>query len=553
MSAKYLNTLMVLVGLVLLSIAADMAHAQASPESVRDTRKRPNIVMAFADDWGRYARAYAAFEGSKSLNHLIDTPNFDRIAKEGVIFKNAFVPVPSCTPCRSSILSGRYFWQTGMGAILPGRWDDSIPTYPLELEKAGYHIGHTYKVWSPGRPYDAPYGAERTRYQSAGRSFNSFSQVATRLAPEMGVAKAKESLLDETRQNFKSFLNARPDGEPFCYWWGPTNTHRTWTQGSGNSLWSLNPDDLKGRLPAFLPDVHEVREDICDYLGEVLAVDAGLGVLLDELEKIGELDNTLVVVSGDHGIPGIPRGKCNLYDIGTEVALLARWPKKIAPGRVVDDFVNLMDLAPTFLEAAGVPKPEAMTARSLMPVLESKASGQIDPTRTFVVTGRETHFPSARDGNLPYPQRAIRTKDFLYIHNFEPDRWPMGNPRGLDDPDTPTPPYEELRDTTFTAYPDLDASPTKAWMVTNRNDESVREAYELGFGKRPQEELFDLRVDPDQVRNIADISEYQDTRARLAEQLLEILREQEDPRIVEEPIRFENPPYTVHISERVGQ
>ena len=136
---------------------------------------RPNIVFAFADDWGRYASAYSRFEGPNSLNALIDTPNFDRVAREGAIFKNAFVPAPSCTPCRSALLSGQYFWQTGLGAILQGAvWDESIPSYPLVLEDAGYHIGYTYKVWSPGRPVDAPYGALRTRYHSAGVKFGRF-------------------------------------------------------------------------------------------------------------------------------------------------------------------------------------------------------------------------------------------------------------------------------------------------------------------------------------------------------------------------------------------
>ena len=142
--------------------------------------RRPNILFAFADDWGRYASAYRPFEGPDSWNQLIETPNFDRIAQEGVIFQNAFVPAPTCTPCRSSILSGQYFWQTGLGAILEGaRWDESIPTYPLELEKAGYHIGYTYKVWSPGRAHNAPYGAERTRYEPAGNNYRRFSHYVT--------------------------------------------------------------------------------------------------------------------------------------------------------------------------------------------------------------------------------------------------------------------------------------------------------------------------------------------------------------------------------------
>ena len=124
-------------------------------------------------------------------------------------------------------------------------------------------------------------------------------------------------------------------------------------------------------MPKFLPDVHEVREDFCDYLGECLAFDAGLGVLIEMLEEIGELDDTLIVVSGDHGIPGIPRAKCNLYDIGCEVAMAMRWPGKIRPGRVVDDFINLMDLGPTFMDAAGEQPPDVMDGKSLLPIMLS--------------------------------------------------------------------------------------------------------------------------------------------------------------------------------------
>jgi arylsulfatase A-like enzyme len=214
----------------------------------------PNIVFTFADDWGRYASAYRPFEGENSINRLIDTPNFDQMAGEEALFKNAFVPAPTCTPCRSSILSGQYFWQTGLGAILQGAvWDETIPTYPLILEEAGYHIGYTYKVWSPGRTVNAPYGAERTRYETAGNQFNSFSHVVTDGASDLGIDGAKQMLLDETGQNFDSFLDARPDDKPFCYWWGPTNTHRTWEQGSGKALWGLDPDDLEGGCPSSCP------------------------------------------------------------------------------------------------------------------------------------------------------------------------------------------------------------------------------------------------------------------------------------------------------------
>ena len=150
-------------------------------------KTRPNIVFAFADDWGRYASAYAAHQSPGNLNELIDTPNFDRVAGEGILFTNALVPAPSCTPCRSSLLSGRYFWQTGLGAILVGAvWDESIPTFPLSLEADGYFIGHTYKVWSPGQTMNAPMGGVRTNYNEAGLDFNQFSHWVTRHASDFG-------------------------------------------------------------------------------------------------------------------------------------------------------------------------------------------------------------------------------------------------------------------------------------------------------------------------------------------------------------------------------
>jgi arylsulfatase A-like enzyme len=370
------------------------------------SKRKPNIVFAFADDWGRYANIYSKYENkapiTSSVNEFIQTPNFDRVAKEGVLFLNALVPAPSCTPCRSSVLSGRYFWQTGLGAILSGAvWDNEIQTFPIELErKGGYFIGYTYKVWAPGLSLNAPMGGTRTQYQRAGNNFGHFSHWVTCNAEKFGsIEAAKSALYEETRDNFLQFMEAwrkskdvSESCKPFMYWWGPTNTHRTWEQGSGKKLWNIDPDGLKGRLPPFLSDVAEIREDVADYMGECQAVDHGIGVLLHELEKAGELEHTLFVVSGDHGIPGMPRAKCNLYDIGCEVALAARWPGKIEPGRVIQDFVNIMDLAPTFCEAGQITIPECMVGKSLLPLLTSKIiQGQIDANRDYVVMGRERH------------------------------------------------------------------------------------------------------------------------------------------------------------------
>jgi N-sulfoglucosamine sulfohydrolase len=142
--------------------------------------ERPNVLFCFADDWGRYASAYAALDAKPTANSVVKTPNIDSVAGRGVLFRNAFVPAPSCTPCRSSILSGRYFFNTGRAAILQGAvWDESIPAFPLLLRDSGYDIGKMAKVWSPGTPADAPIGQQKYAYQSAGMGFNNFSEQAT--------------------------------------------------------------------------------------------------------------------------------------------------------------------------------------------------------------------------------------------------------------------------------------------------------------------------------------------------------------------------------------
>ncbi len=505
--------------------------------------QKPDILFAFADDWGKYAGCYAEIEGSPEWQKLIKTPNIDRVARDGILFNNAYVNSPSCTPCRSSLLSGQYFYRTGRGAILQGAvWDTLIPTFPLLLEKNGYHIGYTNKVWSPGKPLNAGYGGERTRYNKAGSKFNQFSQNVTAMAGSgRNIEEAKEVLLDEVRNNFRAFLDANKEGKPFCFWFGPTNTHRKWIMGSGKQLWGIDPDGLQGIMPPFLPDVDTVREDFADYLGEVMAFDAGLGALLEMLEERNELDNTLVVVSGDHGIPGFTYGKCNLYDFGTNVALMARWPTVIKPGRVVDDFVVLMDLAPTFLEAGGVDIPEIMTGRSLVNVFRSDKNGLADPERTFAVTGRERHVGKAREGNLPYPQRAIRTKDFLYILNFKPDRWPLGNPSEVTDDNAHS--FDELANNTFVAFADMDASPAKAWIIQNRNLPGNDIYYQFAFGKRPVEELYDIKSDPFQINNLADDPNYNEIREKLNKQLMDELRTTGDPRVTGDGKTFERMPY----------
>ena len=504
---------------------------------------RWNILFCFADDWGRYASCYANVDGRPSINQVIRTPNVDRVAREGVLFRSAFVNAPSCTPCRSSLVSGRYFFNCGRGAILQGAiWDSSIPTFPLLLKDAGYQIGKSYKVWSPGTPADAPFGGQQFAYEQAGRLPNNFSEEATRLvASGASVPEARERILDQVRGNFAAFLADCKPGQPWLYWFGPTTTHRVWIKDSGQKLWGIEPDSLHAKLPKFLPDVPEVRQDVADYLGECQAFDAYIGVLLAKLEETGELDRTLIVLSGDHGMPGVPAGKCNLYDHGTAVALAIRVPGGKG-GRVVDDFVRLPDLAPTFMEIGGVKPPEGLYGRSLLPVLRSDKSGQVDPERTWVITGRERHVGKAREENLPYPMRALRTSQFVYVRNFAPDRWPMGSPSAVAGAETP--PADALENNTFVAFADMDASPTKAWLVAHRDDPQWKWHYDFAFGKRPAEELYDLSQDPDQVNNVAADAAYAKQKRELSERLLTLLKEAADPRVTDDGRTFDRPPFT---------
>jgi arylsulfatase A-like enzyme len=503
---------------------------------------RLNILFVFADDWGRYASAYAKVDGRPTPNDVIKTPNVDRVAREGALFRSAFVNAPSCTPCRSSLLSGRYFFQTGRGAILQGAvWDEKIPTFPLLLRDAGYHIGKSFKVWSPGTPADAGFGGQQYAYQKAGGACNNYSEEVTkRVAAGETINAAREALLGQVRGNFDDFLAARKPGQPWLYWFGTTTTHRSWVKGSGKKLWGIEPDALKGKLPKFMPDAPEIREDVADYLGECQAVDAYVGVLLKRLEEAGELEKTVIVLSGDHGMPGVTSGKCNLYDHGTAVTLAVRYPGA-KPGRVLDDLTRIPDLCPTFLEIGGVKPPENLFGKSLLPLLKSDKAGVVDPARNWSISGRERHVGIAREANLPYPMRSLRTPDFLYIRNFAPDRWPMGAPY---DAAESSPDLKAVDNNTRAAFPDMDASPTKTWLIAHQHDAQWKWHFDVAFAKRPAEELYDLKNDPDQVKNLAADPAFAAKRRELSDRLMRELKAANDPRVTGDGKTFDLPPFS---------
>jgi uncharacterized sulfatase len=490
------------------------------------TVSRPNVLLLFADDLGCYASAYADSK-RPSPNDIINTPVFDRIAKEGALFQNAFVSSPSCSPSRAALNTGRHFFRNGSHAQLHFPWQKGVPDpfdaikgMPLTLRDGGYHIGLTYKLHM--RP--SIIGGKENIYDSAGNNLNKYSRFLTHADDKEA---AKQQIIGQVQGNFRNFLAKREKGKPFFYSFNPTNTHRMWTLGSGRNLWGLNPDDLKGKMPPVIPDEPIIREDMADYLGEGMAFDAACGVLIKMIEEMGELDNTIVVISGDHGIPGFPRGKCNVHDLGSRVLLAIRWPKKIAPGRNVKVPVSLIDLAPTLLAAAGLESPDDPDGQSLLPALVPGADDS--KLRSWALIGREVHAQPARENNLPYPTRALRTPDFLYVKNFKPDRWPMGDPYGVTE--TSEPSYKQLANDTYAGFPDIDSSPTKAWLVAHRNDPSMKNFIQYAWGKRPAEELYDLAKDPHQMTNIANDPSYAETLVKLRNQLMTELKAKGDPRL----------------------
>ena len=490
---------------------------------------RPNILFCFSDDWGRYASIYRDPDRS-GLNDVIETPALDAIGRSGVVFNNAFVSAPSCTPCRASVSTGMPFYLCGSNAFLHsqefGKAPDpfkTLPGFSEILVRNGYHVLHWGKTTNK---------AAKRVDQTHALPIHYFSQAVS-AAPDKEARKRE--IFSFVRSNFRAFLDEQPEGKPFFYWFGPHNSHRQWARGSGKELWGLDPDALKGKLPAFLPDVHDVREDIADYLGEALAWDAMVNELVEELKARGELDNTLIIVSGDHGMPGMPRGKCNLHDFGSIVSLLVSWPERAKAGRKIDDFVSLMDIAPTVLEAAGIKPPDHMLAKSFMNLLTSEKNGIVEPGRDHVIIGRERHVGQAQKDRSPYPSRAIRTADYLLIRNFKPGRLPMG------DVYDPAASGEDLLENHYLAYPDMDASPTKVFLMTH--EDSHRTHFDYAFAARPEFELYDLKRDPDQIENVASSPEYEKVLQGLTDRLMTTLRETGDPRVVGDGKTFDQKPY----------
>ncbi len=465
----------------------------AATSLAADSPQTPNIIFCIADDSSCHYGAYGC-KWSK-------TPNVDRLAAGGLTFENFYTPTAKCAPSRASILTGRNPWQCEAAANHQTFFPPNYKAFTEVLGDAGYYVGSWGKFWGPGSASTAD-GKTRTWGVSV---------------PHFG-AKGTE----DPTEGFRKFLASRPKGKPYFFWCGSTNPHRPYKLDSGLEA-GKKPGDVD-HVPAFWPDNDTVRRDMLDYAIEVEAFDTQVGQVLTVLNETGEADNTLVIVTSDHGMP-FPRVKGHNYDLSNRIPFVACWPKGIQnPGRKVSEFCSLIDVAPTVLALMGQDAAkggmQSITGSDLLDLF----AGESTRDRSTVIIGRERNDVYARPGTeagLGYPVRGIREGNLLYLRNFEPDRWPCGN--------------VEL------GLLDTDDSPTKQ-LIEDLGEKD--RFWQFCFGKRPGEELFDLAADPDCVKNLVDQPGYREKATAMREKLFAKLNDQQDPRMQGKGEIFDNYPTT---------
>jgi len=465
--------------------------------------KRPNILFVIADD---QSYPYASVYGTNGVH----TPAFDEVARSGMLFTNAFAAAPQCSPSRAAILTGKNIWQLEEAGTHGSYFPKKFKVFTDVLESSGYRIGYTGKPWAPGNWKDAGW-----KRNPVGPEFNTKT-----LQPP-----TKDISTTDYFENFVDFFNKKKNDEPFFFWYGAHEPHRKYEEGSGEKA---GKNIMHSFVPGFLPRDSIVRSDIADYDFEIEWFDKQLGKMIDFLRQKGELENTIIVVTSDNGMP-FPSAKANLMEYGSHVPLAISWPAKIKSGIICNDLVSLIDLAPTFLQVSGTGSMQGVTGKSLAGLLLGNNKNN-EPHRVYVLTGRERH-THARPDDLGYPSRAIRTKDFLYIMNIKPELWPAGNP----------PPVKEMADDNKITSKDIkpigigyndidDPNPTKNFIMKYKD--RFPALFREGFEKRPADQLFDIKHDPGCTTNLAYRSKYIFIKNKLKSELEKLLTEQGDPRML---------------------
>jgi arylsulfatase A-like enzyme len=448
----------------------------------------PNILFCIADD--------ASFPHMSAYGtQWVNTPAFDRVAREGLLFMNCYTPNAKCAPSRSSLLTGRNSWQLEEAGNHWPFFPAKFKTYAEVLAENGYFTGYTGKGWGPGFANDAG-GNPRNL---AGPVFQEHT-----LTPPTDKISPKDY-----SANFATFLDQATEG-PWCFWYGAHEPHRAYQYGTGATVANKDIADID-EVPQFWPDIDTVRHDMLDYALELEYFDLHLGKMLQELESRDMLENTIIVVTADNGMP-FPRIKSQTYEMSNHLPLAIMWPAGIEnPGRRVQDFVSFIDFAPTFIELAGLSWEQTGMAstpgRSLTDIFQSIEQRN----RDYVLIGKERH-DVGRPDDLGYPVRGMVKGEYLYVRNFQPDRWPAGNPE--------------------TGYLATDGGATKSAILDLRRSGENEQYWQWNFGKRLEEELYRISEDPYCMNNLISDPETRLIQEEMRDQMMTLLTEQQDPRVL---------------------
>jgi arylsulfatase A-like enzyme len=417
-----------------------------------ETASPPNIVLIIADDM--------AWDDCGAYGHpTIKTPNLDAIARDGMRFDRAFLSCSSCSPSRSSLITGRYPHSTGAEELhwpLPA---DQV-TFVERLGEAGYftaaagkwHLGQAVKGRfdevreANPRGFQLPAGEEAKGQDAAALGFDA--------------AGAAQAGCDQ----WVPVLRDRPRDRPFFLWLAALDPHRDYREGTIPDPHS--PDEVI--VPPYLPDTPEVRRDLALYYDEVARLDHHVGEVLDELDRQGVADQTLVLFLSDNGRP-FPRCKTTVYDSGIRTPMIARWPGRIAPGSNSPSLVSSVDLAPTLLAVAGLEPGPTIQGRDASRLFEDPSAS----IRQFAFAEHNWHDYAAH-------KRAVRSDRYAYIRNGDATM-PL------------TPPADAVRSPTFSEMKRL----RDAGALTPEQ----RSCFTL---PRPDQELYDVQADPHQLNNLAD-------------------------------------------------
>ncbi len=455
-----------------VKLAALLGLMLAPAKAAEDGPGRPNVVLMIADDM--------AWDDSGAFgNPKIRTPNIDRLAREGLRFDRAFITASSCSPSRSSLITGRYPHETDAEEL---HWP--LPpgqiTFVEKLKAAGYWTAAAGK-WHLGN-------AVKNRFDLVRDANAAGFQLATGKGARASMTAEGSSAAQAGCDQWVPVLRDRPKDRPFFLWLAAFDPHRDYQPGT--IARPHRPEEVV--VPPYLPDTPEVRADLALYYDEIARLDRHVGEVLAELDRQGVAGNTLVLFLSDNGRP-FPRCKTTLYDSGIRTPLIARWPGRIGPGGRTSSLVSTVDLAPTILGLAGIEPGPTIQGKDIAPIFKDPKA----KVRDLIFAERNWH-------DFASHGRAARSERLKYIRNDDADR-PL------------TPPADAVRSPTFLAMRRL------------RDEGKLTPIQRACFtSPRPAEELYDLDADPNETVNLAGDPKHADDLARMRQALVVWTRQTAD-------------------------